>query len=309
MQFFVYILRCANGAYYVGSHRGNDVMSRVHAHNQGLDPKAYTFNRRPVELVWCEDFEDPSDMVRAERRLKGWSRAKKEAYIRGDLTTLKSLAKSRTAPPDPAKGKFQNLTGTKRPRSSSAKSKDSETDLTFHTPHHTKGMVFFLNQWQGRAMSEQKLPFEIIRARRAGARLAAVQALYQMEQTGQSGKAAIRDLMDDRLGLGPDEDPVEEADPDLFKSIVNATIEHQTVVDKAILARLSKGWKLSRLDSTTRSILRAAAAELVAHQELSRRILLDEYVSLAHDFFDTTEANFVNAVLDNVSKDLRPEEA
>ena len=158
-------------------------------------------------------------------------------------------------------------------------------------------------------MSEQKLPFEIIRARRAGARLAAVQALYQMEQTGQSGKAAIRDLMDDRLGLGPDEHPVEEADPDLFKSIVNATIEHQTVVDKAILARLSKGWKLSRLDSTTRSILRAAAAELVAHQELSRRILLDEYVSLAHDFFDTTEANFVNAVLDNVSKDLRPEEA
>jgi len=130
-----------------------------------------------------------------------------------------------------------------------------------------------------------------------------------MEQTGQSGRAAIRDLMDDRLGVGPDEDPVEEADPDLFKSIVNATIEHQNTVDTAILARLSKGWKLSRLDSTTRSILRAAVAELVAHQELSRRILLDEYVSLAHDFFDKTEANFVNAVLDNVSKDLRPEEA
>ena len=102
---------------------------------------------------------------------------------------------------------------------------------------------------------------------------------------------------------------MEEADPDLFKSIVNATIVHQSTVDKAILARLSEGWRLSRLDATTRSILRAAAAELVAHQELSRRILLDEYVSLAHDFFDKTEANFVNAVLDNVSKDLWPEEA
>ena len=158
-------------------------------------------------------------------------------------------------------------------------------------------------------MSEQKIPFEVTRARRAGARLAAVQALYQMEQTGQSGKAAIRDLMDDRLGLGADEAPIEEADPDLFKSIVNATIEHQETVDKAILARLSKGWRLSRLDSTTRAILRAAVAEVVAHQELSRRILLDEYVSLAHDFFDKTEANFVNAVLDNVSKDLRPDEA
>ncbi|MDG1826339.1 MAG: transcription antitermination factor NusB [Henriciella sp.] len=158
-------------------------------------------------------------------------------------------------------------------------------------------------------MTDQKIPFEVIRAGRAGARLAAVQALYQMEQTGQSAKSAIRDLMDDRLGMGPDEMPVEEADPDLFKSIVNATVEHQTVIDKAILARLNKSWRLSRLDNTTRSILRAAVAELVAHQELSRRILVDEYVSLAHDFFDKTEANFVNAVLDNVSKDLRPEEA
>ncbi len=158
-------------------------------------------------------------------------------------------------------------------------------------------------------MATQKIPFEVIRARRAGARLAAVQALYQMEQTGQSAKAAIRDLMNDRLGVGPNEEPVEEADPDLFKAIVEATIEHQTAVDTAILARLSQGWKLSRLDSTTRSILRAAVAELIAHQELSRRILLDEYVSLAHDFFDKTEANFVNAVLDNVSKDLRGGEA
>ncbi|MEM6535567.1 MAG: transcription antitermination factor NusB [Pseudomonadota bacterium] len=159
------------------------------------------------------------------------------------------------------------------------------------------------------APADQKLPFEVKRARRAGARLAAVQALYQMEQTGQSAKAAIRDLMNDRLGVGPDEDPVEEADPDLFKSIVNATVIHQASVDQAVLSRLSNGWKLSRLDATTRAILRAAAAELIAHQDLSRQILLDEYVSLAHDFFDTTEANFVNAVLDNVAKDLRPGEA
>lgn len=158
-------------------------------------------------------------------------------------------------------------------------------------------------------MPENKVPFEIVRARRAGGRLAAVQALYQMEQSGQGAHATIRDLMDDRLGLGPDEAPVEEADPDLFKSIVSATVEHQSVIDKAVLARLSNGWKLSRLDSTTRAILRAATAELIAHQELSRKILLDEYVSLAHDFFDRTEANFINAVLDNISKDLRPEEA
>lgn len=118
MQFFVYILRCANGAYYVGSHRGDDVMDRVHEHNQGRDPKAYIYKRRPVELIWSEVFEDPNDMVDAERRLKGWSRAKKEAYIKGDLSKLKFLAKSRTAPPDPTESKFYKLTGTKRPRSS-----------------------------------------------------------------------------------------------------------------------------------------------------------------------------------------------
>ena len=159
-------------------------------------------------------------------------------------------------------------------------------------------------------MSEaQKLPFEVIRARRAGARLAAVQALYQMEQTGEGSRAVIREFMEDRLGFGPDEQPVEEADPDLFKYVVNSVIEHQAEIDRAILGRLSSGWKLSRLDATTRAILRAATAELIAHPELAKAVIIDEYVSLAHDFFDCTEANFVNAVLDNLSKDLRPEES
>ncbi|MGB3626630.1 MAG: transcription antitermination factor NusB [Henriciella sp.] len=157
-------------------------------------------------------------------------------------------------------------------------------------------------------IDSQKLPFDVIRARRAGARLAAVQALYKMEQTDDSLKAVIREFMEDRLGFGEDEEPVEEADPDLFKSIVQGVITNQEKVDQAILARLNKGWKLARLDSTTRAILRAATGELVEHQELSKAVILDEYVSLAHDFFDKTEANFVNAVLDNISKDLRPGE-
>ncbi|WP_084396162.1 transcription antitermination factor NusB [Henriciella aquimarina] len=154
-------------------------------------------------------------------------------------------------------------------------------------------------------MQDQKLPFEVIRARRAGARLAAVQALYQMEQTGESAKAVIREFMEDRLGFGPDEEPVEEADPDLFKTVVRAVVDHQDEVDAAILKRLSKGWKLSRLDATTRAILRAATAELIQQQHLSKAVLLDEYVTLAHDFFEKSEANFVNAILDNVSNDLR----
>ncbi|KCZ50708.1 transcription antitermination factor NusB [Hyphomonas pacifica] len=154
-------------------------------------------------------------------------------------------------------------------------------------------------------MSDHKIPFEVTRARRAGARLAAVQALYEMEQTGKSAKATVRAFMEDRLGIGPDEQPVEEADPDLFKSIVLSVVDHQAAIDKAILARLAKGWKLTRLDATMRALLRAGAGEFIAHTHLSNAIILDEYVSLAHDFFEEQEAKFANAVLDNLAKDLR----
>ncbi|KCZ97898.1 transcription antitermination protein NusB [Hyphomonas polymorpha PS728] len=151
----------------------------------------------------------------------------------------------------------------------------------------------------------QKMPFDVTRARRAGARLAAVQALYEMEQTEKSARATIRDFIEDRLGIGPDGLPVEEADPDLFKSIVNAVVEHQAKIDTAILARLAEGWKLTRLDATMRALLRAGAAEFIAHPELSDAVILDEYVSLAHDFFDEGDAKFANAVLQNMGRDLR----
>ena len=154
-------------------------------------------------------------------------------------------------------------------------------------------------------MSEQKLPFEVTRARRAGARLAAVQALYAMEQTGKSARETIRAFMEDKLGIGPDEMPVEEADPDLFKAIVNGVVEHQAEIDKAILKRLAEGWKLPRLDATMRALLRAGAGEFIIHQHLSHAVILDEYVSLAHDFFEEGEAKFANAVLENVGRDLR----
>ncbi len=154
-------------------------------------------------------------------------------------------------------------------------------------------------------MSGQKLPFDVSRARRAGARLAAVQALYEMEQTDKSARATVREFMEDRLGLGPDGTPIEDADPDLFKSIVNAVVEHQAAIDKAILGRLAEGWKLTRLDATMRALLRAAGAEFIVHSELSDAVILDEYVSLAHDFFDEPDAKFANALLQNVGRDLR----
>jgi len=154
-------------------------------------------------------------------------------------------------------------------------------------------------------VSGQKLPFDVTRARRAGARLAAVQALYEMDQTGKSARATVREFMEDRLGLGPDGTPIEDADPDLFKSIVNAVVDNQARIDNAILARLAEGWKLTRLDTTMRALMRAAGGEFIAHQELSDAVILDEYVSLAHDFFDDGDAKFANALLQNVGRDLR----
>ncbi len=110
MQFFAYILRCSNGAYYVGSHRGQDVEVRVAEHNLGLNPKAYSNRFRPVELMWSCTFANPTDMVAFEQQLKGWSRAKKEAFMRSDWAELKSLAKSHTAPAIHEKGRFYLLT-------------------------------------------------------------------------------------------------------------------------------------------------------------------------------------------------------
>lgn len=92
-QGFVYILRCADNSYYVGSHRGTDVGERVAAHNLGQDLKAYTFFRRPVACIWSEWFTRFEDAAAFERQLKGWSRAKKEAFMRGDVEQLKLHAR------------------------------------------------------------------------------------------------------------------------------------------------------------------------------------------------------------------------
>jgi len=90
---WVYILRCADGKYYTGSYRGEDIDTRVAEHNMGAYPKAYTHSRRPVELMWAESFQWASDAIDAERSIKGWSRAKKEALIRGDYEALPGLSK------------------------------------------------------------------------------------------------------------------------------------------------------------------------------------------------------------------------
>jgi predicted GIY-YIG superfamily endonuclease len=93
MPAYVYIVRCSDGSYYVGSMR-DSLELRIAQHNAG-SYGGYTAKRRPVTLVWHQECQWATDAIAAERQIKGWSRTKKEALIRGDYSLLQALAKRR----------------------------------------------------------------------------------------------------------------------------------------------------------------------------------------------------------------------
>jgi putative endonuclease len=94
---WLYILRCSDGSYYVGTTR-TSLEIRIAQHNDGMF-QGYTVSRRPVELIFAQWFDQITDAIENERKLKGWSRAKKEAFIRGDFVSLQQLAKRKKRPP------------------------------------------------------------------------------------------------------------------------------------------------------------------------------------------------------------------
>jgi putative endonuclease len=89
---FVYMLRCRDGSYYIGSATGNDLTKRVQGHQSGLR-NGYTSSRLSVELIWSEYFDRITDAIAVERKPKGWSRRKKEALLQDDWDRIKILAK------------------------------------------------------------------------------------------------------------------------------------------------------------------------------------------------------------------------
>lgn len=99
MVLFVYILECSDGSFYTGV--TNDLDRRVAEHNEGANPKAYTYNRRPVKLVYFEDHSDPYFAISREKQIKGWSREKKIAMIKGEWEKLPELSKPKSNPIDP----------------------------------------------------------------------------------------------------------------------------------------------------------------------------------------------------------------
>lgn len=91
--YYVYIVKCSDNSYYTGL--TNDVERRVNEHNSGLNPESYTHIRRPVELVFCYEFNDVNQAIIFEKQIKGWSRKKKEAIINDNWNLLPELSKNR----------------------------------------------------------------------------------------------------------------------------------------------------------------------------------------------------------------------
>ena len=141
---------------------------------------------------------------------------------------------------------------------------------------------------------------------RSVARLAAVQALYQMETAGAGVEAVVREFRDHRFGGDLDGEPLAEADEAYFADIVRGVVARQAEIDRLVSARLAAGWKLQRLDATTRALLRAGTWELVASPEIPTEIVIDEYVELTKAFHEAaSEAGFVNGALDAVAREVR----
>jgi putative endonuclease len=98
MGAFVYMLRCADDSYYVGSATGDDLKRRVAEHQSGTY-QGYTSSRRPVTLMWSEHFRQIADAIAVERQIKGWSRAKKEALAKGDWASIQLFSRRRGGRP------------------------------------------------------------------------------------------------------------------------------------------------------------------------------------------------------------------
>ncbi len=140
---------------------------------------------------------------------------------------------------------------------------------------------------------------------RSVARLAAVQALYQMEAAGTGAEAVIREFCDHRFDRDLEGVRLARADEAFFADLVRGVVADQTDVDRAIGKRLAQSWRLDRIDATARAILRAGAFELMRRADVPAEIAIDEYVEIAKSFFDGPEAGFINAALDAIAHDER----
>ncbi len=148
---------------------------------------------------------------------------------------------------------------------------------------------------------------------RTGARVAAVQALFNAEASGESVETVLDQFLRHRLGPqagsdGFEDGRVEEADAKLFVRILRGAATEPARLDDIVAERLSANWALHRLDPVLRALLRAAAGELRDKDGPPAKVVITEYMDVAHGFFGAEEPRFANGVLDAMARGLRPGE-
>ncbi|TDT92521.1 MULTISPECIES: transcription antitermination factor NusB [Azorhizobium] len=144
--------------------------------------------------------------------------------------------------------------------------------------------------------------------RKSAARLAAVQALYQMDIAGTPVNEILAEFETHWLGREVEGDVYPEADRALFRTVVEGVLAQQRTIDPMVDEALTAGWPLRRVELVMRAALRAGAFELIGKPETPARVVIAEYVNVAAAFFEREETGMVNAVLDSLARKLRAEE-
>jgi N utilization substance protein B len=144
--------------------------------------------------------------------------------------------------------------------------------------------------------------------RRRAARLAALQALYQLAMTETTPQSVLAEFLEQRLDEETDDVRLTEADRIWFGNLVRGVAAEGADLDDMLAAVLADDWPVERLEMVLRILLRQGAYELGYLPEVPARVVINEYVGLAHAFFGGKEPGMVNGVLDRLARTLRPEE-
>lgn len=140
---------------------------------------------------------------------------------------------------------------------------------------------------------------------RSAARLAAVQALYQQEMSGDATAKLLNEFHAHRLGREIEGADYADADADFFDDLVRGVLARRDEIDALVTGALAQGWALDRLDRPMRALLRAAIFELLARPDVAAATVIDEYVDVSHAFHAEKDAKFVNGLLDTVARRVR----
>lgn len=147
-----------------------------------------------------------------------------------------------------------------------------------------------------------------IRKMKSASRLYAVQALFQMEHSGQTTDVIIREFLDFRFGETYEEGSMLDGDLDHFRKTVEDAVNHQAAIDQLTDRALVAKWPLGRIDPTLRGLFRAAGAEMM-EGDAPAKVVISEYVAVAAAFFpEGKESKFVNAVLDHMAREVKPQD-